>query len=196
MRISTRRAPIALRTPISRVRSVTEMVMMAITPIPPTISAIEEITTSDSSTACEICSHTLSTASWVTRSKSFGLSSVRPWRMRMTASTSRMASSRATSSRGTTAIITACPPIGPRRMRSFPNCFRNAVYGMMAKSSWPRLNPPAAGRLPITPDDRVVEAADPHVLADRIDAPRLEQRLVWPVPDHRDAACGAAPPAR
>ena len=46
-RISRRRAPIALRTPISRVRSVTEMVMIAMTPMPPTISAIDEITTSD-----------------------------------------------------------------------------------------------------------------------------------------------------
>ena len=32
--------------PISRVRSVTEMVMIAMTPMPPTISAIDEITTS------------------------------------------------------------------------------------------------------------------------------------------------------
>ena len=58
IRISRWRAPIALRTPISRVRSVTEIVMIAMTPMPPTISAIDEITTSDSSTACEICSHT------------------------------------------------------------------------------------------------------------------------------------------
>ena len=33
---SARRAPIALRMPISRVRSVTETSMMFITPIPPT----------------------------------------------------------------------------------------------------------------------------------------------------------------
>ena len=39
-------APSALRMPISRVRSVTEIVMMAITPMPPTMSAIDEITTS------------------------------------------------------------------------------------------------------------------------------------------------------
>ena len=45
-RISRRRAPSALRTPISRVRSVTEIIMMAMTPMPPTISAIDEITTS------------------------------------------------------------------------------------------------------------------------------------------------------
>ena len=43
---SVRRAPSALRTPISRVRSVTVMVMMLMTPMPPTIRAIDEITTS------------------------------------------------------------------------------------------------------------------------------------------------------
>ena len=35
-----------MRMPISRVRLVTETIMIAITPIPPTISAIELITTS------------------------------------------------------------------------------------------------------------------------------------------------------
>src|SRR5499427_2319414 len=45
-RISARRAPSALRTPISRVRSVTEIDMIAITPMPPTISAMDEMTTS------------------------------------------------------------------------------------------------------------------------------------------------------
>ena len=44
--MSIRRAPTAMRRPISRVRSVTETSMMFITPIPPTISemtATEEI---------------------------------------------------------------------------------------------------------------------------------------------------------
>ena len=38
--MSLRRAPIALRMPISRVRSVTETSMMFITPTPPTSSEI------------------------------------------------------------------------------------------------------------------------------------------------------------
>ena len=38
--MSLRRAPTALRMPISRVRSVTETSMMFITPIPPTSSEI------------------------------------------------------------------------------------------------------------------------------------------------------------
>ena len=38
--MSLRRAPTALRIPISRVRSVTETSMMFITPIPPTSSEI------------------------------------------------------------------------------------------------------------------------------------------------------------
>ncbi len=41
-RISLRRAPSAFRTPISRVRSVTEIIMMAITPTPPTRRATED----------------------------------------------------------------------------------------------------------------------------------------------------------
>ncbi len=38
------RAPTALRTPISRVRSLTDTSMMFITPIPPTIRPMEAIT--------------------------------------------------------------------------------------------------------------------------------------------------------
>ncbi|VTQ60405.1 Uncharacterised protein [Stenotrophomonas maltophilia] len=37
--MSLRRAPTAMRTPISRVRSVTDTSMMFITPIPPTTNA-------------------------------------------------------------------------------------------------------------------------------------------------------------
>ena len=48
---SWRRAPTAMRTPISRVRSVTEISMMFITPMPPTISPIDDSTTSTSATA-------------------------------------------------------------------------------------------------------------------------------------------------
>ena len=43
--ISLRREPTALRTAISRVRSVTDTSMMFITPMPPTSRPIEEITT-------------------------------------------------------------------------------------------------------------------------------------------------------
>src|SRR5438552_5121942 len=43
-RISRRVAPMALRTPISRVRSVTETIMIAMTPIPPTSRATLEST--------------------------------------------------------------------------------------------------------------------------------------------------------
>ena len=41
-RIVPRVAPSALRTPISRVRSVTEIIMMAMTPTPPTRSPTDE----------------------------------------------------------------------------------------------------------------------------------------------------------
>ena len=52
--ISLRRAPTALRTPISRVRSVTDTSMMFITPMPPTSKPIEEITTMTSATVLMI----------------------------------------------------------------------------------------------------------------------------------------------
>ena len=146
--------------------------MIAITPMPPTISAIDEMTTSDSRIALRDLIPHLEDRVRVTRSKSFGLSSVRPWRMRMMLSTSRIVSSRVADSSGTTAIMPPVPPNGPLRVFSDPNCLRCAVYGMIAKSSWPRLKPPAAGRLPMTPTIGVFDGADPHGLADRIDAAR------------------------
>ena len=64
-RISARRAPSALRTPISRVRSVTEIDMIAITPMPPTISAIDEMTISAKNVPWLIWSHSFRNASCV-----------------------------------------------------------------------------------------------------------------------------------
>ena len=55
--------------------------------------------------------------------------------MRMIASTSRIASSRRTPSRGTTAIIDRHAERAAPLRFSLPNCLRNAVYGMIAKSS-------------------------------------------------------------
>ena len=60
--------------------------MIAMTPMPPTISAIELMTTSARNVAWLNWSHTLSAASGVARSKSFGSSRRRLWRMRMVAS--------------------------------------------------------------------------------------------------------------
>ena len=76
-RISRRRAPSAFRTPISRVRSVTEIIMIAMTPMPPTIKAIEEMTTRARTPAWVSWSKAFMTASPVTRSKSSGWSSFR-----------------------------------------------------------------------------------------------------------------------
>ncbi len=46
--------------------------MIAITPIPPTMSAIDDMTTSAKKVPRLIWSHNLRKASWVTRSKSLG----------------------------------------------------------------------------------------------------------------------------
>ena len=96
-----------MRTPISRVRSVTLMVMIAITPMPPTISAIEEMATSAMKMPLLMRSQILKIASWVPMSKSLSWSRRRPCRARMISSTSRMAASRGTSSRGITMIETS-----------------------------------------------------------------------------------------
>ena len=97
--------------------------MIAITPIPPTISAMEEITISDRNVARLIWSHSASTASWVMNSKSFGSSSRSPCRIRITRSMSAIATSLSTSACGTAAIITA--RISPPNIRwpLIPNCF-------------------------------------------------------------------------
>jgi hypothetical protein len=104
-----------LRTPISRVRSVTEIIMMAITPMPPTISATEEITTSARNTARLIWSQSRRMASWPPSSKSFGSSSFNPCRMRMISSTSVAACSRVSVSSGTMVIVALLPPPKARR---------------------------------------------------------------------------------
>jgi hypothetical protein len=78
--------------------------MIAITPMPPTISAMEEITTSAKNVPWLIRSHSFRTASCVSTSKSSGSSSLSPCRMRMTRRTSSIASCCLTPARGTIAI--------------------------------------------------------------------------------------------
>ena len=104
-RISRRRAPSALRTPISRVRSVTEIVMMAITPMPPTIRAIEEMTNSASTTAFVNCRRNATMKSAVTVSKSFSSPSLSRWRARMIDSISLRRSSTFTPSAAETTMV-------------------------------------------------------------------------------------------
>ena len=71
---SRRRAPMARRTPISRVRWVTDISMMFITPTPPTSSPIELITKTNSATAPVICRNSLVICSALETPKVSGLS--------------------------------------------------------------------------------------------------------------------------
>ena len=57
--MSRRRAPMALRTPISRVRSVTDTSMMFITPMPPTSRPMELSTTITSAVTEVSCAELL-----------------------------------------------------------------------------------------------------------------------------------------
>ena len=126
-----RRAPSALRTPISRVRSVTLMVMMLMTPMPPTMSAIDESTTSARNVAWLICPQSSRIASCVTMSKSLGSSSRSPCRTRMICSISRMAISRGTPARGTAASCALRNSPRPSALPRTPNTFWYVVCGMM-----------------------------------------------------------------
>jgi hypothetical protein len=73
MRMRSRRAPSALRRPISRVRSVTATSMMFITPMPPTRSERKHITPLASFTIVERLSNISCSESLETISKSFSL---------------------------------------------------------------------------------------------------------------------------
>ena len=102
--ISPRVAPSALRTPISRVRSVTEIIMIATTPTPPTISATLESAIITMKNPAVILLNASSTRSWVTMAKLFGLAGLRPRALRRAAVTSSWASSVVAAAVGTTAI--------------------------------------------------------------------------------------------
>ena len=70
-RMSDFRAPIALRTPISLVRSVTEISMIFITPIPPTIRPTELMILVNITSAPVSCFHRFDRKSGDVISKSF-----------------------------------------------------------------------------------------------------------------------------
>jgi hypothetical protein len=63
--MSPRRAPIALRMPISRVRSVTLTSMMFITPMPPTSSEIAATAPSSVVKTCVLWSDAWRTEPWL-----------------------------------------------------------------------------------------------------------------------------------
>ncbi|MNI29345.1 hypothetical protein D3C73_831600 [compost metagenome] len=69
--MSLRRAPTAIRTPISRVRSVTDTSMMFMTPMPPTISEINAISDTSSVIVAVVRSMVLRMASVLNTKKSF-----------------------------------------------------------------------------------------------------------------------------
>ena len=190
-RISARRAPSALRTPISRVRSVTEIDMIAITPMPPTISAIDEMTISARKVALADLIPQLQDRVLRERCRSRSARrACRPWRMRITRSTSAMASSCVDAlarhhgdlNRQDRAAVAPRPTVTPRR----PNMplvgrVRNDDEVVLAEVE-------AADARPLVEDadDREALGADAHRLADRIGAGRREQRLIRRVAEHDD----------
>jgi len=90
-RIARRVAPSALRTPISRVRSVTEIIMMATTPTPPTISPMDESTSIARKNMPVTWFHESSSLSCVTIEKLFSWPGLSPRSERSVATTSSIA---------------------------------------------------------------------------------------------------------
>ena len=95
-------APSALRTPISRVRSVTLIIMIATTPTPPTISPIPDSVIMTRKKTPVILPQVSKSLSWVITAKSFSCAGRSPRCARMVATTSSIASSRVTLARGLT----------------------------------------------------------------------------------------------
>ena len=81
--MSLRRAPIALRIPISRVRSVTLTSMMFITPIPPTSSEIAATSPSRVVKTLLVALEVSSSEPWLRTSKPGSAVSVILWRCSM-----------------------------------------------------------------------------------------------------------------
>ena len=104
-RTSRRVAPIALRKPISRVRLVTDTIMIAITPIPPTRSAILDNTSITKKNANVRLSKMPSTWSDVSRSKLLGSPTRRPRERRSCSVAASIARATLTSGRGLTRMI-------------------------------------------------------------------------------------------
>ena len=103
--ISRRVAPRALRTPISRVRSVTEIIMMATTPTPPTMSPTLDSAIMTMKNAPVTLLKVSSSLSCVTIAKLFSWLGLRPRLIRSAAVTSSIACGTLAVSVGRTANI-------------------------------------------------------------------------------------------
>src|SRR5438093_10171126 len=104
-RTSRRVAPMALRSPISRVRLVTDTIMIAITPIPPTRSAMLESTSMTKKNANVRLSKMPRTWSDVSKSKVLGSPTRSPRRRRSCSVAASIARATLTSGRGLTRMI-------------------------------------------------------------------------------------------
>src|SRR5438128_12272567 len=129
-RISRRVAPMALRTPISRVRSVTETIMIAITPTPPTSSPTAERASITMRTSSVVLLRLSRNFSWLTTAKLLSWPGRRCRRRRSASVTSSIAC----------AVVAA--GAGPTRksIHPFQYCtyFTSAACGMIASGDgWP-----------------------------------------------------------
>src|SRR5438094_456842 len=151
-RISRRVAPSALRTPISRVRSVTEIIMIALTPHPPTSSPTAERASITMRTSSVVLLRLSRNFSWLTTAKLLSWPGRRCRRRRSASVTSSIAC----------AVVAA--GAGPTRksIHPFQYCtyFTSAACGMIASGDgWP---PNSCGGGLNTPNTALEEPAHPE----------------------------------
>src|SRR5881394_4055549 len=130
--MARRVAPSALRTPISRVRSVTEIIMIATTPTPPTINAMDDSTSITRKNMPVTLFQESSSLSWVTIEKLFSCPGLRPRSERSVATTSSIACCCVYAGPGATASR-----IHPLR---YGTCLTNAPCGMPTNGGVAPLN--------------------------------------------------------
>src|SRR5881409_3442349 len=176
-RISRRLAPRALRTPISRVRSVTEIIMMATTPTPPTASPTIEstiITTRSTSVVLFTLSRNFS---WDTTAKLFSCPGRSPRATRSATVTSSIACSVVAESVGPTRAHPALP-VGDVLHEGAVRQEGLEVV-LLAEQ---------AGRRVEHADHGVGEARDPDDASDRVEVP--EEPVGELLVDHHDLGGG------
>ena len=128
--MSRPRAPTARRSPISRVRSVTDTSMMFMIPIPPTTRETTAIPANSSAWVCDIASRTCSRSEMLRTEKSSGSAAESLWRRRRRRS---VASTTSGTASGVSAETKTLPiHVWPVRR----SC--SVVMGIRTVSSWSR----------------------------------------------------------
>ena len=149
IRMSCLRAPTAMRRPISRVRSVTETIMMFMMPMPPTMSDTDATAARSSDMVREDSARDSNASTWLRIQKSFSWLGRRRCLWRSSSRISFSAIETSSGDRTFTAIALTSRPLSARSPNTF---FRAGAIGIMTRSSWshPPMEYPLACSTPAT----------------------------------------------